>query len=137
MKIEAKNVDQLITKTTKNQELLINLLKITKKKTKLEPYLFEADSISMIAFGKFYYQNSYYQGDYPLIGIAPQKNYIGVYVMATGQDGKYFIEKFSNEFKKSNVGKSCIRFKNLDAQKISAYQQVLDIAMKWYQKVDK
>lgn len=67
----------------------------------------------MIGYGTYHYKYaSGREGDWSIIGLASQKNYISVYVCAVF-DGKYVAEKYKDQFPKASIGKSCIRFRKL------------------------
>jgi hypothetical protein len=65
----------------------------------------------MIGYGSYHYKYaSGREGDWPIIALASQKNYISVYVCAS--DGEtYVAEKHKAELPKASIGKSCIRFR--------------------------
>jgi uncharacterized protein YdhG (YjbR/CyaY superfamily) len=67
--------------------------------------------------------------DWPIIGLASQKNYISLYVCAV-DDGGYLAEKYKHELGKVNVGKSCIRFKKLDDLNLETLKKVIKLAEK-------
>jgi hypothetical protein len=70
---------------------------------------------SMIGYGSFHYKYaSGREGDWPIIALASQKNYISVYVCAVDDNGKYVAENYKQQLPKSDIGRSCIRFKKLD-----------------------
>lgn len=82
---------------------------IQKTVPQLKPYI----QAGMIGYGSYHYKYaSGREGDWSLIALASQKNYISVYVCAT-VDGKYIAEQFKKHFPKASIGKSCIRFKHL------------------------
>ncbi len=68
----------------------------------------------MIGYGQFHYKYaSGREGDWPLIALASQKNYISVYVCAV--DGnEYLAEKHKDQLPRASIGKSCIRFKRVE-----------------------
>ena len=69
---------------------------------------------SMIGYGMFHYKTAGgREGDWPLIALASQKNYISVYVCAVDTNQKYVAENYKDMLPKANIGKSCIRFKRL------------------------
>lgn len=78
----------------------------------------------MIAFIPYHYKyKSGREGDWAIIALANQKNYISLYVCAS--DGtQYVAEKYKKELPKASIGRSCIRFK-----------QVADIDFKMLEKV--
>jgi len=82
---------------------------ITKAVPKLEPGI----QAGMIGYGSYHYKYaSGREGDWPIIALASQKNYISVYVCSS-ENGVYTAEKRKHELPKANIGKSCIRFKRL------------------------
>jgi hypothetical protein len=89
---------------------------------------------NMLGYGKFDYVN--YKKEeikWPVIAMASQKNYMSLYVCALDGD-EYIAEKFAKELYadgvKPNVGKSCIRFKNLDELNLDILKKVLKEAQK-------
>lgn len=50
---------------------------------------------------------------WPMIGIAPQKHHLALYVCAV-KDGKYLAETYKDDLGKVSCGKSCIRFKKFE-----------------------
>lgn len=82
---------------------------IQKTVPSLKPHILSG----MIGYGSYHYKYaSGREGDWALIALASQKNYISVYVCAI-VDGKYLAEQFKKQFPKASIGKSCIRFKHL------------------------
>jgi hypothetical protein len=75
----------------------------------LEPFI----HAGMLAYGPWHYKYpSGREGDWFRIGLASNKNYISLYVLAT--DGKsYVAERFKKALPKAKIGKSCVRFKRL------------------------
>jgi hypothetical protein len=70
---------------------------------------------SMIGYGSFHYKYaSGREGDWPIIALASQKNYISVYVCAVDDNGKYVAENYKQQLPKADIGRSCIRFKKLE-----------------------
>lgn len=68
----------------------------------------------MIGYGQFHYKSkSGREGDWSLVLLANQKNYISLYICATEGD-QYLAEKNKDRLGKVSVGKSCIRFKKLE-----------------------
>lgn len=68
----------------------------------------------MIGYGKMPYKTkSGITGDWFLIGLASQKNYISLYSCAT-QHGKYLTETYKDLLGKASIGKSCIRYKKIE-----------------------
>ena len=82
------------------------------------------EGIQYAAIG-WYVPHSIYPGGYhcdpkqgvPFAGLASQKNYMGLYLMCVYGDEKHrawFQKAWAKSGKKLNMGKSCVRFKNLD-----------------------
>jgi uncharacterized protein YdhG (YjbR/CyaY superfamily) len=77
------------------------------------PQLAPTMEFGMPGYGKYHYRYaSGREGDWPLISFASNKNYISLYVAATGDEG-YLAESFKPRLPKASIGKSCIRFKRL------------------------
>jgi hypothetical protein len=87
----------------------------------LKPYI----HTGMIGYGKFHYKSkSGREGDWSLIALASQKNYISIYVCST--DGKeYVAEKYKKELPKAKIGKSCISFKKVDDINLPVLKKML------------
>ena len=59
-----------------------------------------------------------------VIGLANQKNYISLYACLS--DGKQYVaEKYKRKLPKSDIGKSCIRFKNLEDIDLTIIKNIL------------
>lgn len=83
---------------------------IQKAVPSLKPHIMSG----MIAYGTYHYKYaSGREGDWSLILLASQKNYISLYICAA-KDDEYLAEVHKNDFPKASIGKSCIRFKKLD-----------------------
>lgn len=68
---------------------------------------------NMLGYGRFHYKSkSGREGDWSVIALASQKNYISVYICVADEKG-YLAERRKNQLGKVSVGKSCIRFKKL------------------------
>lgn len=68
----------------------------------------------MLGYGSYHYKyKSGQEGDWPIIAVASQKNYISIYVSA--YDGRQYVaEKYKDQLPQANIGKSCIRFKKIE-----------------------
>lgn len=87
------------------------IVKIHKFVQKVVPNLKAHFASNMIGYGQFHYRTkSGREGNWPVISLASQKNYISVYVCSI-KEGKYLAEWFKEELPKVSIGKSCIRFK--------------------------
>lgn len=94
---------------------------IRKNAPKLKPYF----AYNMIGYGTFHYKSkSGREGDWPIIALASQKNYISVYICAT-KDGKYVPELYREKFGKASVGRSCISFKKLEDMNVDVLEKAI------------
>ena len=59
-----------------------------------------------------------------MISLASQKNYISLYVCSV-VDGQYLAEKYKDQLGKVSVGKSCIRFKQLEDLNLDMVKKLL------------
>lgn len=87
----------------------------------LKPYF----ATNMLGYGEFHYKSkSGREGDWPVIALASQKNYISVYVC--GADGKqYTAEKYAKDLTGASVGKSCIRYKKFEDINLKTLAKVI------------
>ena len=78
------------------------------------PQLEPTMEFGMLGYGKYHYHYaSGREGDWQLVGVASNKNYISLYVTAAAPDGGYLAETYKDQLPKASIGKSCIRFKRL------------------------
>lgn len=104
-KTEIKKIDAFIRKTV----------------PKLKPFIIAG----MIGYGPYRYRGkSGREGEWSVIGLASQKNYISLYACGV-VDGKYVAEKYKHQLAKANIGKSCIRFKKIDDLDLSVLTKIL------------
>jgi uncharacterized protein YdhG (YjbR/CyaY superfamily) len=88
----------------------------------LEPTM----EFGMLGYGKYHYRYpSGRQGDWMLVAVASNKNYISLYVTAAAPDGGYLAETYKDRLPKASIGKSCIRFKRLRDLDQDVLQQLL------------
>lgn len=127
--VKAKTIEEYIDSVLdpKRKSDIIALYEFIKKTVpSKKPYM----AYNMIGFGEFHYKSkSGREGDWPLIALASQKNYISVYVCAS--DGKeYIAEKFKKELPKASIGRSCIRFKRVSDIDLKIIEKILKQAEK-------
>jgi len=78
------------------------------------PQLEPTMDFGMLGYGKYHYRYATgREGDWMLVGLASNKNYISLYVMATTDDGRMLADTYSERLPKASIGKSCIRFRRL------------------------
>ncbi len=94
---------------------------IRKSVPKLKPFIISG----MIGYGKYRYKTSSgREGDWCIIALASQKNYISIYACGV-KNGEYVAEKYKKDFPKANIGKSCIRFKKTEDINLPLLAKVL------------
>lgn len=125
---KAKTVKEYIASVSNERKKTIEFLDkfIKKSAPKLKPHF----ANNMLGYGSFPYKN--YKKEmimWPTIALANQKNYISIYVCSI-VDGQYVAEKYKKELGKVSVGKSCIRFKNLEDINLLVLTKVLKEASK-------
>lgn len=126
--VKATTVKEYLDRVPEDRKEIINFLHdfIQKAVPKLKPYF----SYNMLGYGSFKYLNHKKETiDWPTIALANQKNYISIYVCAL-EGGEYIAEKYQKELGKVNVGRSCIRFKNLEDVNLPELKKVLQKAAK-------
>lgn len=88
---------------------------------KLKPFIMAG----MIGYGRYHYKyQSGREGDWAIISLASQKNYISLYACAVDGD-KYVSEIYKAKFPKASIGRSCIRFKKLEDIDLNILKEVL------------
>lgn len=113
MKVEANSIDELIDNSSK-ANLMVEIKQLIESHTSQKAVFVDTAWANMIGYYFFYYKNSTFRDDlWPIISIASQKNYVSLYIFLQ-KDGKYFLEHYSDNFKKSEIGKSCLRIKELN-----------------------
>lgn len=99
---------------------------IQKTVPSLKPHILSG----MIGYGTYHYRYaSGREGDWSLIALANQKNYISVYVCAL-ENAKYIAEAYRDKLPKASIGKSCIRFKTLKDIDLSILTEIIKKAEK-------
>lgn len=94
---------------------------IVKSAPKLAPTIVSG----MLGYGKFHYKYaSGREGDTAVVSLASQKNYISLYACSI-VDGQYVAEKYKDRLPKASIGKSCIRFKKLEAIDLGVLAELL------------
>jgi len=78
------------------------------------PELVPTMEFGMPGYGKYHYRYaSGREGDWVLVGLASNKNYISLYVTATNGDGTYLAESYRLRLPNASIGKSCVRFRRV------------------------
>ncbi len=127
MKVEANSIEQLIDNSSYSN-LIMQLKDIIEDNFDFKPVFVDTSSINMIGYCFINYKNSTYKDNlWPIISIAPQKNYVALYIFLM-HDNKYFLEQYEDNFKKSQLGKSCLRIKKLDESNIEIITEIINDA---------
>lgn len=99
----------LLDEPRKSQIQALHTL-IRKTVPQLQPFIIAG----MIGYGKMHYKSaSGREGDWALIGLASQKQYISLYICAV-KDGRYVADYCRKQLPKANIGKSCVRFRKIE-----------------------
>ena len=101
---------------------------IRKIAPKLEPHL----ASGMLAYGRYHYKGKSKgtEGEWFHIGVASNKRYISLYVMAADRDG-YLAESYKSKLPKADIGRSCVRFKRLSGLDPVALNELIATGAKW------
>jgi hypothetical protein len=107
---------------------IVFLDKFIKKTTpKLKPFIISG----MIGYGKYRYKSaSGREGDWCVVALASQKNYISIYACGV-RDGKYIAESYKKDLPKADIGKSCIRIKKVEDIDLKVLAKILKEAEKY------
>jgi hypothetical protein len=111
-KSDAATHDEYIERLTEPRRGEIRVLHelIRRSAPRLEPTM----EFGLLGYGKYHYRYATgREGDWMLVGLASNKNYISLYVMATTDDGRMLADTYSDRLPKASIGKSCIRFRRL------------------------
>jgi hypothetical protein len=95
---------------------------------KAAPSLTPHFAYNMLGYGSFPYRNYKHEiVDWPVVALANQKQYISIYVCSV-EKGRYVAETFKKELGKVSVGRSCIRFRNLEDIRLPVLKRVIRAA---------
>lgn len=140
MNIEASTFSEYLSKTGDYQPALKQLDKLIRSiAPDLKPKIFQnMGGGSALGYGMMPYQSSAMKepGEWPLIALAAQKNYMALYVCAV-IDGQYVAEANKDKLGKVNIGKSCIRFNKYDDLNIEEIKEILKDLNKRYKSGEK
>jgi hypothetical protein len=108
---DAQTPDEYIDRLDEPRRTHIRQLHDLIRKTApgLEPHV----ASGMLAYGRYHYRSkSGSEGEWFHIGLASNKRYISLYVMATDPGGgRYLAETYKDRLPDADIGKSCVRFK--------------------------
>jgi hypothetical protein len=87
----------------------------------LEPFV----HAGMLGYGRYHYTYaSGREGDWSLVALANQKNYVSLYLCAADDKG-YLAETNKDRLGKVSVGRSCIRFKKVEDLNLDVVKELL------------
>ena len=132
MKVDANSIEELFIASGEREADLraIDQL-IVEAAPELKRQLFSGPSITMLGYGEMTWESKSSSGVWPLLGVAPQKGNISIYVAAE-RDGIPLAQIYNKKrLGKVNNGKNCIRFKRLvDVNLVELRNAILD-AIEW------
>ncbi len=126
--VKAKSIEEYIDSLEEPRKS--EILKIDSFIKKHAPDLRPNFNSNMLGYGMFHYKSkSGREGDWPVISLASQKNYISIYVCSI-TNGKYLAEAYKDRLGKVTVGKSCISFKREEDVNLGVLEKVIKEAVK-------
>lgn len=126
MRIEAATPDEYFALAGDREVALRELDRLIRSEAPaLKREMLTSETMNMVGYGMFHYKSiSGREGDWPVIALANQKNYMSLYLCAT-EDGKYMAEANASELGKVSVGRSCVRFKKLENLNLDTVKKIL------------
>lgn len=104
---------------------------IIKHAPSLTPYV-QSAATPLLGYGRYRYTYaSGKTGDWCVVGLANQKNYISLYFCQV-IDGSYLAERYQEQLPKADIGKSCVRFKKFEDIDWTVLQKMLEEADKFH-----
>ncbi|WP_347860856.1 DUF1801 domain-containing protein [Salimicrobium sp. PL1-032A] len=132
MKVEAGTIEELFEAAGKFEGSMRTLdawIKETAPHEKRQLYV--ESSITMIGYGEMDRQGEEEAGGWPVIGVAPQKNNVSVYVSGT-KDGKPIPAVYTKEVLGGvDNGKHCIRIRNFSKLNEDKMKEAIRAAFLW------
>ena len=94
------------------------------------PQLEPTMEFGMLGYGRYHYRYpSGREGDWVLVAVASNKNYVSLYVTAEAPGGGYLAESYREQLPTASIGKSCVRFKRLRDVDQEALERLLRAAV--------
>lgn len=113
MKLEASTIEEYFDVAGERGDDLRHVDRIIiKTAPALKRQLFTGPSIAMIRYGEMDCERKSGSGVWPLIGMAAQKQHIGLYIAAV-KDGETPASHYERRLGKTNNGRNCIRFRRM------------------------
>lgn len=114
-----------VADTAQKKEDSLELNRLMQEVSGFEPKMWGA---TIIGFGNYHYKYaSGHEGDAPLLGFAPRKIAISLYVFTGLEEHKHLLEQLS----KFKMGKACIYVKKLDDINIEELKQLMQASIRF------
>lgn len=128
----AKTIDEYIDRLDEPRRSELSRLDEMVRKT--APELNPTMNYRMPGYGIFHYKYaSGREGDWAVIQMASNKNYISFYVSCTDEGG-YLAESYKKQLPKASIGKSCIRFKKLADVDEDVLKEIIMKSAAWWSR---
>lgn len=96
----------------------------------LDRWLYRGPSITMLGYGTVPAGAGSGEGDWPLIGLAPQSGHVSVYVAGTVQ-GESIADHYQGRMGKTNNGVGCIRFRRWEGVDAEVFARAMRDVVAW------
>lgn len=127
MRSEARSVEDLFEKSEDKREGLLVIDEVIRDAApQLERWLLKSETYTMIGYGRLKFSDQY-----PILRIAPQKNYISLYVIGEKEED-LLTNKYKAKLGKVSVGKSCIMIQNIHNIDLCKLKNLILDCVKWH-----
>ncbi len=131
MKVEANSIEQLIELAGPRAAELRSLdAFIVESAPDLKRQLFAGPSITMIGYGEMTWKTMSVSGIWPLLGVAPQKRYVSLYVAADRESVPLTL-LYKDRIGHVTLGKNCIRFTRFDRLNLEELRSFIRDVVAW------
>ena len=114
-------------------ELFNNIKTMFDTLTQEKGYEYTVGAFSGTGWLEFHYVCSSYDGPYPRMSLKQYDKTVNAYFFLYEQ-GASVVEKMGEIFGKSNVGKSCIRIRKLNDERIEALKFLVEKSLEVHEK---
>ncbi|MHC5269133.1 DUF1801 domain-containing protein [Enterococcus sp. LJL98] len=129
MHVPANSIEELIH-TSPHEEMFLTLDHWMQETfPQLERRLIQSETITLIGYGHLANAE---KGDVydSLIGLAPQKNNLSFYIGGK-KHGQPILRSYETHFAKSNIGKICLRFRNVKKIDFEVLEAIVNDSIAW------
>ncbi|WP_278234864.1 hypothetical protein [Isoptericola sp. AK164] len=131
MKVEATTIAELIERSADVCPDLAEVDRLVAAAApELERRLFVGPSISMIGYGSMPWRRASGSGVWPLLGLAPQRHGVSLYVAAR-RDGVTLPERYAPSLGRADSGKHCLRLRRLSRCDVDELRRAVRDAVAW------